>query len=200
MYRVASKVPVREQVAQGKKDNFRSIWARLNVRKLRSQYSIRLIVGLYRGIPQRRQAHRGGMFYAPPTRNRVLELLPHVRCRLQQSGGWSSRPLGVTALRSVARQHAWAPVARSTHELNPSFSRLWPDSEPRAHHNGLCPLQRGRDLRSRVCPPGRSRWGFPIRGRAKGTDSTPSRRDHFDQRRPTSRLERQISFWEGPKV
>src|SRR5437867_4693589 len=132
------------------------------------------------------------MFYAHLTRKQLPELLAHVRCRFQPAGGLVFAVLGVTALRSVARQHAWAPTERSTHERNPTFPRLGPDPEPRAHHHGLRPQLGRTHGRARGDSPSRRRRRVSIRAGANETYD-------LDPGRSPGRHERQISFWEGPE-
>src|SRR5881396_3627729 len=77
------------------------------------------------------------------------------------------------------------------HERALPFRRLWPDADIPAHYRA--PRQLGRTADVAHGPsPSRRRRRFSIQRAA-------SKIHQFDQGRPASRRERQISFWEGPK-
>jgi len=73
-----------------------------------------------------------------------------------------------------------------------TFRRLWPDADTRAHYRApRRELGRTADV-AHGPSPSRRRRRF-------ATQRAASKIHQFDQGRPASRRERQISFWAGPK-
>ena len=116
-------------------------------------------------------------------REQVVISTPHALNRLALQGNPSTEP-NISCWHVLCSSYAHARAL--------TFLRVWPDPDIRAHYRALRrELGRTADV-AHGPSPSRRRRRFSIQRAA-------SKIHQFDQGRPASRRERQISFWEGPK-